>query len=230
MILGIDIGGTKIDYSIIENSGLVLDDFTEELPKDYKSFLSDLISKIQRLSTTYEVDSVGIGVPGILDNNGIIREINNIEFLIGRSFAKELSIELSKPISICNHLTCFALSESFKGYDLSNGISICIIIGTGVGAAILISGEHYLGANKIAGEIGNSFQIGVRDSQITESMISGKKLQSIILRNRLKSFNLNDVFLIDNHEIKEYFQNLSRFLSNVIFLRSIVNSYRWRNR
>ena len=57
------------------------------------------------------------------------------------------------PVSINNDANCFALGEKHFGKKYNNMVGL--IIGTGVGAGIIINGKLYCGHNCGAGEFGS---------------------------------------------------------------------------
>ena len=63
---------------------------------------------------------------------------------------------LERPVAIANDANCFALSEATDGAARGARIVLGVILGTGVGAGIVVDGKLLDGANRIAGEWGHN--------------------------------------------------------------------------
>ncbi len=221
MFLGIDIGGTKIDYSLIDKSGNVEREWTQSGTVNYKKLINIISNEVSGINCWSKVESVGIGIPGLISKDGSILSVNNIKYLIGRFLANDLSQAISKPAIICNHLHCYSLSESYRGHNISTGFAVFLILGTGVGASVMYSGEHYFGANNMAGEIGSTFLIENKEINIAESLLSGRQVQSILKETEeLDSIEIkciDDVKKYHKKSLYFYFERLARFIANIIY-------------
>jgi predicted NBD/HSP70 family sugar kinase len=67
-------------------------------------------------------------------------------------FEKEFGV----PCLIDHSYNCFSLSEQLFGLGKGLQSFICVLIGTGVAAGIVLGGEVYRGANGLAGEFGHT--------------------------------------------------------------------------
>lgn len=78
-VIGLDIGGTKVHFGLVQN-GIILDEL--KLPTPTRAtqdrILAELIAGIEALMAP-EVVGIGIGVPGLVDEeNGIVYNVQNI--------------------------------------------------------------------------------------------------------------------------------------------------------
>jgi len=73
MILGIDIGGSKILFGLINDEGEILSSFNMPLKKDLtKEDIINIIKDNTKEFLNKNLDGVGITIPGLADNkNGI---------------------------------------------------------------------------------------------------------------------------------------------------------------
>ncbi len=154
MYLGIDIGGTSTKYSITDDftSGFQSHAFPScpELGKDY---LLDKIYDI--ISSQSNIESVGIGIPGIISNDGIIRTLPNLKGWDNFNFKEYFLDKYKLPVYIDNDANIAALAELLEGAgkDLNN--FIYVTLGTGIGGSIIINKQIYRGDSGSAGEIGH---------------------------------------------------------------------------
>ena len=100
--------------------------------------------------------SVGVGMPGTISPaTGLVKNANST-CLIGRPLQRDLEAALGRPVRLANDANCFALSEAIDGAARGLETVFGVILGTGVGGGIAISGRVLVGANAIAGEWGHN--------------------------------------------------------------------------
>ena len=158
MRIGIDLGGTKIEALALGDDGREI--FRHRVPTpsgDYAATLkaiADLVTSIE--SKFGRKGSVGIGTPGAISpRTGLIKNSNSV-VLNGRSLDRDLSAALSRPLRIENDANCFALSEAVDGAARGASVVFGVILGTGVGAGIVVDKRIISGRNRIAGEWGHN--------------------------------------------------------------------------
>jgi predicted NBD/HSP70 family sugar kinase len=86
---------------------------------------------------------------------GLLRGANSV-WLNGTPIARDLEARLARPVAIANDADCFALSEATDGAGRGAPIVLGVILGTGVGAGVVVHGRLLDGANGIAGEWGHN--------------------------------------------------------------------------
>ena len=80
----------------------------------------------------------------------------NSTWLIGKPLKQDLEKILKRDVLIENDANCFAISEAFDGAGSKANTVFGVILGTGVGAGIVIEKKIHKGKNKIAGEWGHN--------------------------------------------------------------------------
>lgn len=148
--IGIDIGGTKINIARITDTSI--SSSVLATPKNKKDFFREIKDVV---STLYVpgLKGIGIGFPGFVDDNGVVRSAPHLKFLLKENlfnFFKEFNL----PFSIDNDVRCAARAELRFGAAKGLKNAVLIAIGTGIGGAIIIDGKIYRG-NGAAGEIGH---------------------------------------------------------------------------
>jgi fructokinase len=100
--------------------------------------------------------TIGIGIPGALSRvTGLVKNANST-CLIGHDLKGDLEKALKREIRVANDANCFALSEALDGAGKGAKVVFGVILGTGVGAGIVVNGEVLTGPNAIAGEWGHN--------------------------------------------------------------------------
>ena len=151
--IGIDLGGTKIEGIALASDGRTLLRQRVPTPRDnYDATVQaivDLVNSIER-----EIGSqgtVGIGTPGAVSPaTGRIKNSNST-WVNGRALVEDLTSRLNRPLRLDNDANCFALSEAIDGAGRDHPVVFGVILGTGVGGAIVLGGRIHLGPNAIAG-------------------------------------------------------------------------------
>ncbi|WP_290791674.1 ROK family protein [Flavihumibacter sp. UBA7668] len=155
MIIGVDLGGTNARAGLIQ-LGEVVQSISHKLTNKHSldATLDQLINVIEPLISE-EVEGIGIGVPSIVDvDNGIVFDVVNIPSWKKVELKKILENRFGKPVFVNNDVNCFALGEQQFGSAQQFSSFVAISVGTGLGTAIVINRELYLGVNCGAGEIG----------------------------------------------------------------------------
>lgn len=156
MHYGIDIGGTKTEFAVFDkNFNRITSHRTATVTNDYSGFISSIRSSLADADEIYgKTCSVGVGVPGILDNAGRSFSVN-VPCLNGKCVQKDLLDALKRPVQCINDVRAFALSEAYGGAADGFETMAGVILGTGAASGFCQRGDLNLGMNGIAGEWGH---------------------------------------------------------------------------
>lgn len=161
IVLGVDMGGTKLYGALSEIGGRIIDeiDLEREGASGEECFLllTKLIDTLLASSALKgrKVRGIGVGAPGITHHKEGI--VNWAYALNWRDFPlKDRLVERYKlPITVDNDVNLAALGELWFGAGQSAENMVLITIGAGIGAGIIIDGTLYRGSNEASGEIGH---------------------------------------------------------------------------
>jgi glucokinase len=161
MSIGVDIGGTKMAFVLMDANGNVLAE--HRLPTQpengSEAVLDHLAQGITHLFslTDHPVQGIGIGCPGHVDpEQGIVRNAVNLgwaEVDLRGGVQKRLAGDL--PIWIQKDANAAALGEKYYGAARSCTDFVYLAIGTGLGGAAVVSDTLVIGANAYAMEVGH---------------------------------------------------------------------------
>ena len=156
MMVGLDIGGTKIELGILDNQLKQQDCWRLPTPtQDYPKFLDTLVGMVEEADQiTGVVNSVGVGYPGFLDSQGCAVSAN-IPCINGQPVARALSERLGRPVMLENDVNAFVYSEAHGGATAGVKHALGIVLGTGVAGGLCINGELYHGRQEVAIECGH---------------------------------------------------------------------------
>ncbi|MGF1777382.1 ROK family protein [Vibrio nomapromontoriensis] len=195
MLIGLDIGGTKIEGVIVTpNNPDVVFRLRVSTPKsNYVDFLdavkgviNDLIEKNEQLDIA-AIQSIGIGCCGSINKTSGTMQGANILYLNGEDFLGDVQSVYRLPVALTNDANCLAISEFNTGAAKSAQSScLAVILGTGCGSGVIINGDIVDGLHGLGGEIGHnplpSFDTSVDGPNVTcycgsenciESFLSG---------------------------------------------------------
>lgn len=162
MIIGIDLGGTKILTALADSKGRIIAtsriDTLANLGQ--KQVINNIIKSINMVMKQAKiplsrVSRVGIGAPGpILGHAIIVNPPNlpgwqqvNIKSLLQKKLDKKIYVENDANAAAFGEL-CFGAGKGFRNL-------VYITISTGIGGGIIIKGNVYTGVLGTAGEIGH---------------------------------------------------------------------------
>ena len=168
MRIGIDLGGTKIEGIAFGARGDTLLRRRVAAPRgNYDQTLQALVDIVRVIEDeTGQSGTVGVGIPGIISPaTGLVKNANST-WLIGQPLGEDLPKLLGRPVRFANDANCFALSEATDGAAAGAAVVFGVIIGTGTGGGIVVSGHVVSGANAIAGEWGHNPLPAPRPSEI----------------------------------------------------------------
>jgi len=160
--IGVDVGGTNLRFAVVNRDGSLLARVSE--PTDAASgcapFLARLLAILDRLKGEAEegggrIAAVGIGVPGLISNEGVVRSCVNFASLQGLNLAQAVSCGIGVPVLALNDANACAIGEQRFGAGRGYRSSLMLTIGTGVGAGLILDGRLWTGVDGVAGEFGH---------------------------------------------------------------------------
>jgi len=180
-------------------------------------------------SINNEMHTLGIGIPGSISSKTKLIKNSNTLCLNNKLFKQDIMGVLNHDIEIQNDANCFTYAEAVLGAGVGKRIVFGVIMGTGCGGGISISGNIHAGIQGIAGEWGHS-QINPLGPQCycgkkgcVETYISGGGLQKIFesrygfrktMQEITQGFREGDPYC--KEIFKEFIVHIGIALSNVI--------------
>ncbi len=161
--IGIDLGGTNIAVGLVdENYKIVARDSTPtKIGRDYDEIVKDMGEVANKLLkdnnvSLDEIKYVGIGAPGILDNEkGIATDNSNFHW-VNYPIREKLQKYIDKPVYLGNDANVAAWAEYIGGCGKGTKNFLMLTLGTGVGGGIILNGKLHSGSHNIGAEIGHT--------------------------------------------------------------------------
>ena len=162
LVIGIDIGGTNLRCGLVDKSGHILERrrCASRIDDGRTAFCGLLLSEILALKEVAfvlgkQVRAVGIGIPGLIGRDGLIRSSVNMQPLEGFNLADCVEARSGLPAVSANDANVVALGEQCFG--AGRGFSSCMVItiGTGLGSGLILDGKLWTGTGGFAAEFGH---------------------------------------------------------------------------
>jgi glucokinase len=154
-VIGIDLGGTNVRAGIV--SGNILDNVLSRRIHNNGSIdevLDDIFCLVDELKNG-DTEGIGIGVPSVVDiKSGVVFDVQNIPSWKTVPLKSLMEQRYNVPVYINNDANCFATGEKYSGKAKGFDNFVGLIVGTGLGAGVILNGRLYSGTNCGAGEFG----------------------------------------------------------------------------
>ncbi len=171
MYLSFDLGGTNIKAGLIDDMGNIIKKCS--LPTAKSKAVEDIVRQFALLSNTIlketkihkkYIKGIGAGIPGNVDSEkGIVFKAPNLGW-VNVNIKEWLERTFDQPVFIANDANAAALGEMWKGAGKGLDNLICVTLGTGVGAGVIVDGRVHNGSYGAAGEIGH-FKVRVKSTR-----------------------------------------------------------------
>ncbi len=103
-----------------------------------------------------QIRGVGLTCPAQMDRNGRVSLAPILGWKdVDLAALMRAALPIDVPIMIENEANCFAFGESYRHPEKRVGVSLFLVLESGVGGGIVIDGRLFRGAHGLAGEIGH---------------------------------------------------------------------------
>ncbi|WP_171015797.1 ROK family protein [Devosia sp. FKR38] len=158
LVIGLDLGGTKLHGAIGDAQGAVLAEgtgATETASVD--SVLGQMVDMVNDLmaragAKPAQVAQIVVGVPGVVAPDGSVSLSPHVPFPAGVSLAKALGDATGLPVFVENDVNIAAVGE-YAARQMQSGMLAFVALGTGIGMGLIVDSAILRGASGAAGEI-----------------------------------------------------------------------------
>lgn len=158
--IGIDIRVHHLLMVLVNLEGTVIEETTMPITStEPEELIAEMASYIKLLSekappSPYGIIGIGIGVPGLVDENRHVVSTPNLGW---DNIALQATLEkyIDLPIYIDNEANAGAIGERLYGAGMESSNLIYLSIGVGIGSGIIVDGALYRGTSNFSGEVGH---------------------------------------------------------------------------
>lgn len=152
----IDVGGSAIKYALMDETGCFIEKSSTPTPKKGLAEFIDTIGNIvDEFKKSYLIKGLAISTPGAVNvETGIIEGVTALPYIHGPNIKDLLQDRTELPVELENDANCAGLAEGWIGAAKDVKDYLCIVIGVGIGGAVVLDKKIRHGKNRFAGEFG----------------------------------------------------------------------------
>ncbi len=161
-ILAIDIGGTKISAALVDPDGRIF--YRQELPTLANEGRSGILGRLETLgqalinqAPSHSIIAVSAASAGQIDirSGRVNYATDNLPGWNQLDLTNTLEMMFKRPATADNDVNAMAVAEMAFGAGRGAQDVFCVMVGTGVGGALILNGALYHGSLGGAGEFGH---------------------------------------------------------------------------
>jgi predicted NBD/HSP70 family sugar kinase len=162
-VLGVDIGADKLLLMLADATGRVVAQARRTTraaaARGLKGILDELVPASEALLAEAGVAETQLlrvvaGTPGVVSSEGVVTQAPQLRDWEGLNLRSALESIFPCPVHVDREVHLSLLAERWQGVARDLDDALYVQLGIGVGAALLIGGQVYRGADGGAGEIG----------------------------------------------------------------------------
>lgn len=227
--VGIDIGGTSIKYGLVSAAGEIVAQASLPTAIEQEEVLADLAKIVTDFQDAgHDLAGIGVSMPGVVEADGMLTTAGAVKCLTGVNLQTELEERTGLATTIENDANAAAIAEQWLGAAQGIHNYLSLVLGTGVGGALVINDQIYRGAHARSGEFGWM----LLDEQHDELEDGSLNFQGATVIGLLRIYNLKaqtnltdarEIFtraaddeLIAQHVLATYFRRLAQGILNLV--------------
>ena len=153
-------GGTFIKFGLVGQDGSILKQGRKESggEKERGEVLLRIEEAVREAlfgARPSEIKGIGIGTPGLVDNEGTVFLAPNLPDWNNIPLAKIFREKFKLPVKVENDVNTIAWGEYLFGSGKGFQTIVCITLGTGLGGGVVVNGKLLRGGNYSAVELGH---------------------------------------------------------------------------
>jgi len=156
-VMGIDLGGSAIKLGRFGPDGHCRAELTLATPQPAtpEAVVAAIVAGINQIDPDRQTRAIGLGTPGPADAAGrVARVAINLQGWQEVPIADLLEGQTGRPTIVANDANCAGLGEAWLGAGRACQDMVLLTLGTGVGGAIILNGQLFVGCQGTAGELG----------------------------------------------------------------------------
>ncbi|HLI12566.1 MAG TPA: ROK family protein [Alphaproteobacteria bacterium] len=160
LAVGVDLGGTKIEVSLVDRQGGVINRIRRATRADKgpDAVIEEVIACLtdpRLLKAASAPIGIGVGVAGQVDpETGLVRYAPNLRWH-NVQLRERLQDRLAVPVEVLNDVQAVTYGEWIHGAGKGAKDLVCLFVGTGVGGGVVADGRLITGCSGNAGELGH---------------------------------------------------------------------------
>lgn len=172
-IVCFDIGGTALKCAVCSYEGEIKHKKSFTMVEDLASLCNIMKEYKEEMINLYPLEGVAISSCGAVHvDTGIIGGSSAVPFIHGPSWKDLIQSQLGLPCEIENDANCAALSEVYYGGATAINDMCFVVVGTGVGGAIVKDRKIHHGKHLYGGEFGMMLAKDEQGHMVNASLVA----------------------------------------------------------
>lgn len=154
--IGVDVGGTKVLGVGLDDDGTVVAEHRVPTPVGGEAVVRAVVEVATLVADeTGGAVGLGCGVPGLVDDDGVLRFAPNLAGVAGLDVRARVEQAMGLAVRVENDASAAVWGETRQGAARGRHTVVLATLGTGIGGGMVLGGQLYRGAHGFAGEIGH---------------------------------------------------------------------------
>jgi glucokinase len=157
LVIGVDLGGTKIAAGAIDRRGAVTAGTERPTPTSSEEELLSALDEVieQIVEQVGAVGALGFGIPSTIDQRAG-RAVSSVHVPLAEvDFRERMTERFQLPVAIDNDGNAAAIAEWTLGAGAGSRHMIMLTLGTGIGGGLILDGKPYRGSIGAGAELGH---------------------------------------------------------------------------
>lgn len=229
----LDVGGSAIKHAVMDESGCMIEKSSIPTPKkSLAEFMDTVDSIVKEFQKNYLIKGLAVSMPGAVNvDTGFIEGISALPYIHGPNMKEVLQERTQLPVEFENDANCAGLAEGWIGAAKDVNDYLCIVIGTGIGGAVVLDKKIRHGRNGFGGEFGYMIMedsLGQRTAETWSSLAAvGGLIKQVAKRKDMDPDILTGKIIFDlaengdadvQDEIEKFMHRLAIGIYNLQFI------------
>ncbi|UJF16611.1 ROK family protein [Jeotgalibaca sp. MA1X17-3] len=229
-ILAFDFGGTHVKSGLVNTQGHIFEKHLIKTPDSLENLLSYIKKRVMKYMD-YDIIGIAISAPGAVSDKGYISGASAIPYIHGPNIKKAIEQATSIRTEIENDANSAALAEIWQGAAKGKRDVATVVIGTGIGGALIKEGTIHIGNTLHGGEFGymilNPCNLGSHMNTFSELASTYSIIKRVATIKELEPSLLTGEMIFDSAEkgdeickqaISEFFRMLAIGVYNIQYM------------
>jgi glucokinase len=151
--IGVALAGSKLRATLVDNAGQILE--RRELDLVPENLVEQVAGVARDLSSHGNVAAIGIAIPGLVNRQTDSVVTSRFPSTVGGNIHSEFTKATGLRVEIENDANAAAYGEFKVGAGSGSRDMFYMMIGEGIGGAIILDGKLWTGSSGFAGEVGH---------------------------------------------------------------------------
>ncbi|WP_313800026.1 ROK family protein [Cytobacillus sp.] len=219
----LDVGGSSIKYALMNASGEFIEKSSVPTPKEsLELFVEQVYFIVKDYQKIHDLKGMAISMPGAVNvETGFIAGLSALPYIHGPNMKKLLQETTQLPVEMENDANCAALAEGWIGAANDVMDYLCLVIGTGIGGAVVLNKRIRHGKNQFCGEFGYMIMedyLGKSEGETFSSVAAvGGLINKVAKRKGVDPDSLNgkNVFELAENGDEEVKDEIDKFMKRL---------------